>query len=83
MCNKNKYKEAFVILHELKQLGYSNSYISLSMIETLKNIPKSILNESTKIKYITEVGRATLNISRGIDTYLQLTGCIAKLCMLQ
>jgi len=81
MCNKKKYKEAFTILHELKQSGYSNSDISLSMIDTLKNISKNILNEHTKIKYITEVGRAALNISRGIDTFLQLTGCIAKLCM--
>ena len=82
MCNKKKYKEAFAILNELKQYGYSNSDISLSMIDTLKTIPKTIISEHTKIKYIMEVGKATLNISRGIDTFLQLTGCISKLCML-
>lgn len=82
MCYNKEHRKAFMILHELKQQGYSNSDISLSMIDILKNIPKRKLNEDTKIKYIMEVGRAALNISRGIDTYLQLTGCIAKLCSL-
>ena len=82
MCSKGDYVQAFKMLHELTELGYSNSDISLSMVETLKNIPRTVLTESTKIKYLTEVGRTALNISKGIDTYLQLTGCIAKLCML-
>jgi replication factor C subunit 2/4 len=81
LCNKKKYKEVFTILYELKQNGYSNSDISLCMIETLKNMSNSVLGEDIRIKYIKEIGICTLNISRGITTFLQLSGCIAKLCI--
>lgn len=80
MCYRKKYEDAFKILHKLILNGYSNSDISLSMINALKNMKNNEIKEETKIKYITEVGRTALNISRGIDNNIQLSGCIAKLC---
>ena len=79
-CSKKDIKVALGYLIDLGNKGYSSSDISLSMLNTLKNINPNIIDEHTKIKYMEEISKACLVISKGMNTPLQLTGCIAALC---
>ncbi len=79
-CYKKDIKNALTIFNDLNSKGYSSSDISLSMVETLKNMDKSVIDEKTRIVYLREVCKACLVISRGVNTPLQLTGTIAMLC---
>jgi replication factor C subunit 2/4 len=79
-CNKGNTEEALILLNKLRENGFSNSDISLSMMNTLKSSKLSELGEDVKIKYLIEIGNTALNISKGVDSLLQLTGCITKLC---
>jgi replication factor C subunit 2/4 len=79
-CNKKQFKTALVHLSSLQNKGYSSSDIIFTMIYTLKTMDKSILDEATKIYFMEEIGRTSLIVSRGVNTPLQLTGCLAALC---
>ncbi|QKF93859.1 replication factor C small subunit [Fadolivirus algeromassiliense] len=79
-CSKKDIKTALRYLDDLRNKGYSSSDISLSMVSTIKNIDKDIINEAIKIKYMNEISKSCLVISKGMNTPLQLTGCIASLC---
>jgi replication factor C subunit 2/4 len=41
------------------------------------------LNEPLKLEFIREIGFSHMRISEGLDTELQLLGCVARLCQLQ
>ena len=71
---------ALTHLTSLQNKGYSSSDIAFTMMYTLKNIDKNIIDEHTKIKFMEEIGKTSLVVSRGMNTPLQLTGCIAALC---
>lgn len=81
-CKKKDLQKAINLLYNLIDKGYSISDISISMIDTLKsNMMKNKLDEDTKIKYMEHLSKSYLQISTGIDTELQLTGCVARMCM--
>jgi replication factor C subunit 2/4 len=40
------------------------------------------LSEHTKLEYVREIGFTHMRILEGVQTYLQLAGCVAKLCKL-
>ena len=44
-CYKQDIKTALKYLNDLRDKGYSSSDISISMMETLKNIDSNIINE--------------------------------------
>jgi len=79
-CHKKDVRTALIYLDDLRNKGYSSSDISLSMVNTLKDMNTDIFDEATKMKYMEEVGKTCLIISKGINTPLQLSGCIAALC---
>jgi len=79
-CSKKNIKNALKYLNELRNKGYSSSDISLSMIGTIKNMNNSNLSENTKIEFMNEISKTCFIISKGINTPLQLTGCICSLC---
>ena len=81
-CSKNNPREALKLLELLYNDGFSNSDISISMMNSLKSIKFDMINEELKIKFLTEISKACLIISSGIDSNLQLTGCIAKMSVL-
>lgn len=79
-CYKKNIREALKIFNDLKNKGYSSSDISLSMVETLKNMDKNVIDEKTKIEYLDEVCKSCVAVSKGLNTPLQITGLIAVLC---
>jgi len=50
------------------------------MFRVTKSIPS--LSEHAKLEFIREIGFTHMRILEGVQTYLQLSGCIAKLCKL-
>jgi len=79
-CNNKDIKNALLLLDKLRNDGYSSSDIALSMKNILKIDSLQELSNDTKIKYMIEIGKTAIKISRGVDSPLQLTGCVCKLC---
>lgn len=62
----------------IRNLGYSSHDIISTMFKVTKTIPS--LSEHTKLEFIREIGFTHMRILEGVQTYLQLAGCVAKLC---
>lgn len=58
--------------------GYSCHDIISTMFKVTKTI--SVLSEHAKLEFIREIGFTHMRILEGMQTYLQLAGCVAKLC---
>lgn len=59
-------------------LGYSSHDIISTMFRVTKTIPT--LSEHSKLEFIKEIGFTHMRILDGVQSLLQLSGCIAKLC---
>lgn len=79
-CYHHDLVGALMQLESLRKQGYSSADITMSMINTFKTTDITEIDEATKIKFLVEINRTAHVISRGLDTPLQLTGCIANLC---
>ncbi|KAF2770728.1 P-loop containing nucleoside triphosphate hydrolase protein [Teratosphaeria nubilosa] len=79
-CSERKIDEALDGLKELWNLGYSSHDIISTMFKVTKTLPA--LSEHTKLEFIKDIGFTHMRILEGVQTYLQLAGCVAKLCKL-
>lgn len=81
--NKN-IKLALNELNILRNKGYSSSDIALSMINLLKDENYNLFpnNEQTRIKFFELTSQVCLNISKGLNTPIQLTGLMADFYLL-
>lgn len=61
-----------------RDLGYSPHDIISTMFRVTKTIPT--LSEHSKLEFIKEIGFTHMRILDGVQTLLQLSGCVAKLC---
>lgn len=61
-----------------RDLGYSSHDIISTMFRVTKSIPT--LSEHSKLEFIKEIGFTHMRILEGVQTFLQLSGCLAKLC---
>lgn len=77
-CAEVKIDSAMDILKELWDLGYSCHDIISTMFRVTKSIPT--LSEHSKLEFIREIGFTHMRILEGVQTYLQLSGCLARLC---
>jgi len=89
-CKNKDLKNAIDKISLLKEKGFSCSDIILEMENVIKtssvfnNIENSKilnLNEETKIEFMKIIGNTHLNISKGVNTTLQLTGCISGMIL--
>ncbi|KAK2811832.1 replication factor C subunit 4 [Emmonsiellopsis sp. PD_5] len=77
-CWEGKIDAALDTLNELWDLGYSSHDIISTMFRVTKTIPT--LSEHAKLEFIKEIGFAHMRILEGVQTLVQLSGCVAKLC---
>ncbi|KAF3483620.1 replication factor C subunit 4 [Arthroderma uncinatum] len=77
-CWEGKVDIALDTLNELWDLGYSAHDIISTMFRVTKTIPN--LSEHSKLEFIKEIGFTHMRILEGLQTLVQLSGCIAKLC---
>lgn len=76
-CYETKIDAALDNLKELWDLGYSCHDIISTMFKVTKTMPT--LSEHAKLEYIREIGFTHMRILEGVQTYLQLAGCLARL----
>lgn len=79
-CFEGQINAAMEILKELWDLGYSCHDIISTMFRVTKTIPT--LSEHAKLEFIKEIGFTHMKILEGVQTLLQLSGCVARLCKL-
>ncbi|KAI9598887.1 P-loop containing nucleoside triphosphate hydrolase protein [Syncephalis fuscata] len=79
-CQRGDIDVAVRGVSDLWQQGYS----SVDIITTLFRVAKlsNELEEYTKLEYIKEIGLAHMQALEGVQTLLQLTGLMARLCQL-
>lgn len=76
-CVEGDVYNAMKMANDLKISGYSGSDIMLAMFNTIKLMENTEFSEDTKLKLLDHVSKTAYIISKGIDTNLQITGCIA------
>ncbi|KAK4190683.1 P-loop containing nucleoside triphosphate hydrolase protein [Podospora australis] len=79
-CYEGNVDAALDSLRELWDLGYSSHDIISTMFRVTKTIPT--LSESAKLDFIKEIGFTHMKILEGVQTLLQLSGCVVRLCKL-
>ncbi|KAH7633323.1 DNA replication factor C-like protein [Sordaria sp. MPI-SDFR-AT-0083] len=79
-CYEGNVDAALDGLRELWNLGYSSHDIISTMFKVTKTIPT--LSEHAKLEFIKEIGFTHMKILEGVQTLLQLSGCVARLCKL-
>ena len=79
-CYEGKVDAALEILKELWDLGYSSHDIISAMFRVTKTIPT--LSEHSRLEFIKEIGFTHMKILEGVQSLLQLSGCVARLTKL-
>ena len=77
-CYEGNVDSALDTLRELWDLGYSSHDIISTMFKVTKTIPT--LSEHSKLEFIKEIGFTHMKILEGVQTLLQLSGCVVRLC---
>ncbi|KAK0670844.1 DNA replication factor C-like protein [Cercophora samala] len=79
-CYEGNVDSALDTLRELWDLGYSSHDIISTMFRVTKTI--ETLSEHSKLEFIKEIGFTHMKILEGVQTLLQLSGCVVRLCRL-
>lgn len=79
-CLKGDIKKSIKIVHELYNKGYSPNDILLTFMRYLLD-DKFDLSEETILKIYEIVSLSYIRVNNGIDTLLQLCGCISKISL--
>jgi replication factor C subunit 2/4 len=79
-CNSGNVHAALINLRTLWEQGYS----AIDIIGTLFRVCKSAsgLSERTKLAFIREISFTHMKIADGINSLLQLTGLVGRLCQI-
>jgi len=63
-------------IHELKNSGYCTNDILLTLLNSLKEIN---IDEDIRINFTKIITDCYINVSDGVDTTLQLYGCVSRM----
>lgn len=77
-CWETKIELAIEGLEELWHLGYSCHDIVSSMFRVTKSMPG--LSEHARLEFIREIGFGHMRVLEGVQTLVQLSGVVGKLC---
>ena len=76
-CAMADFDGANTVIEELWAAGYCG----LDIVGTLFRLAKTAqISEDMKLEYIKEIGFCHMRVLDGLDTQLQMSGLIAKLC---
>lgn len=79
-CIEGRADSALDSLRELWDLGYSSHDVISTMFKVAKTMPG--MTEGMRLDVIREIGFAHMRILEGVQTFVQLSGCVAKICRL-
>jgi replication factor C subunit 2/4 len=77
-CWEMRIDAALEILGDLWGLGYSSHDVVSTMFRVTKSMPG--LSEHARLEFAKEIGFCHMRVLEGVQTLLQLQGCVAKLC---
>ena len=77
-CVYKNIKKVITIMEELKNKGYCSNDIILTIINILQYVK---IDEEIKINFNRILNESYVQICDGIDTNLQLYGCISRIIM--
>ena len=77
-CWEGKVDAALELLQELWGLGYSSHDVVSTMFKVAKTMPG--LSEHARLEFVREIGFLHMRILEGLQTLLQLSGGVARLC---
>ena len=77
-CAQGDFESANAVVEEL----WANGYCGLDIVGTLFRLAKNAqIPEEMKLEYIKEIGFCHMRVLDGLDSLLQMSGLIAKLCV--
>lgn len=76
-CAEGDIHKAYKIIAKLWRLGYAAEDIIGNIFRVCKRIS---INEKLKLAFIKEIGEAHMRIIDGLNSLLQMTGLLARLC---
>lgn len=77
-CVEGNMKDSYKIIHHLYKLGYAPEDIIGNIFRVAKTLD---IPEPLKLSIIQEIGNVHLRISEGVNSLLQLSGLLARLCI--
>ena len=77
-CKSSQFSSAYSILKSLWVQGYSAEDINSNIFRLTKTSDE--LSEFQKLEFIKEIGETHLRINQGVNSLLQLTSLLARLC---
>lgn len=80
MCVQGEISDAINGIHELWHAGYAGIDIIGTIFRVCKNLPNNVITDRVKLFFIREIGFTHMRIADGIDSLLQLTGLLGRLC---
>jgi replication factor C subunit 2/4 len=78
-CASRNIINSIKLINELKKEGYCGTDILLAMINILKQVS---IDENIRIKYVDIILQSYNKVIDGLDTNLQLYGCISKMVLI-
>jgi replication factor C subunit 2/4 len=78
-CYNNDYVKTIMLVKELYNKGYTPNDILLSFMKYLIENDHQDIDEETKLKIYEIISLSYIRVNNGIDTLLQLCGCISKI----
>ena len=79
-CQNGDVEEALTNLQVLTAQGYAGIDIIGTIFRVTKNLT---MDEKVKLSFIREIGSAHMRMADGVDSLLQLTSLVARLCALR
>ncbi len=79
-CHDANVDAALDALRDLWRLGYSSHDIISTMFKVTRTMPT--LAEHARLEFIKEIGFTHMKIVEGVQTLLQLSACVVRLCRL-
>jgi len=77
LCVESNFEEAYKIMSHLWKMGYSAVDIISNIFRVCKNLDMA---EYLKLEFIKEIGYTHMRIAEGVQSLLQMSGLLAKLC---
>lgn len=76
-CAESNLEEAYKVMSHLWKLGYSPEDIITIIFRVVKT---HTMAEFLKLEFIKEIGLTHMRVAEGVDSLLQMSGLLARLC---
>lgn len=78
-CAARNLNNAILMINDMKNKGYCANDILLTMINIIRDVN---IDEEIRLKYIKIISETYINVCDGVDSNLQLYGCLARMVLI-